>query len=277
MSKDSQIKFVTHVKNTGDAKGTEAIVFTFEGKKIHSAKYTLSPGEEESISISSKPSAFNPGQWRYQFRSEDDTIGSEFTVKKAGPKYHVRIKYDGKWFGAIGGDGSERSVDGSGTRTFDVSGNPSIVSANAQKRDGGTGTLVVQILRGGKVIAQRSTPAKYGIAQVTSEDGLGVNRAPSSDSSSGSGSSGVNFSVRVDYNGDWSGSVASDGSASSIQGSGRKTISIDGSPNVISANAQKKDDSSATLTIRILENGKVVKTASTSAAYGLAQVSYSNF
>lgn len=187
--------------------------------------------------------------------------------------YQVRISYEGEWSGTVGGEGSMRSVDGSGTKTFDVQGDPTIVSANAQKRDSGSGELTVEILQDGEVIARRSTTAEYGVAQVTSEDGI-----DGSDSSDGGdGESEASFSVRVQYSGEWQGSIAEDGSSRSVQGTGTKTIEIEGSPDTISANAQKQDDSSDELVIQILKDGEVVEETSTTAEYGVAQVSYSDF
>jgi len=182
--------------------------------------------------------------------------------------YQVRISYQGNWSGSIGTGDSTRSVDGSGTRTFDIDGDPFIVSANAQKQDDSTRELIVQILQGGEVIAEESTTSEYGLAQVTSEDDTG---------GGSNGDSGSSFSVRVQYEGEWQGNISTGGSSRSIDGSGTRTIEIDGSPDLISANAQKDDDSSNTLTIQILENGEVVKETSTSAEYGVAQISYSNF
>lgn len=73
------------------------------------------------------------------------------------------------------------------------------------------------------------------------------------------------------------GSISAGGSAQSVDGSGSDTIAVDGSPSGISANAQKGDDSSSTLTIQILKDGEVVKESSTSAEYGMAQITYSAF
>lgn len=55
----------------------------------------------------------------------------------------VQVNYDGTWTDAINQDGSEQSVDGSGTETFNMTGNPSIVSVDFQKSDSGSGTLTV--------------------------------------------------------------------------------------------------------------------------------------
>jgi hypothetical protein len=151
-----------------------------------------------------------------------------------------------------------------------VQGDPFIVSANAQKRDGESGTLTVQILENGEVIAQRTTSAEYGVAQVTSEDGI------QTASDGGSGSAESTFEVRISYSGEWQASIGQGGSIRSVDGSGTETFTVDGEPSVISANAQKQDDSSDTLTVQILEDGAVVEETSTSAEYGVAQVSYSN-
>ena len=42
-----------------------------------------------------------------------------------------------------------------------------IVSANAQKMDGGSGNLTIQLLKDGKVIKESSTDSQYGVASVS--------------------------------------------------------------------------------------------------------------
>jgi hypothetical protein len=81
----------------------------------------------------------------------------------------------------------------------------------------------------------------------------------------------------VKFDGEWSGSISAGGSSRSISGSGTKTIEVKESPTTISVSAQKSGDSSEKLTVQILKNGDVVKEASTTAEYGVAQVTYSDF
>lgn len=208
--------------------------------------------------------------------TEEPTTEAQTTEQTSSSEvtYQVRIQYRGEWSGSVGGDSSVRSVDGSGARTFDIEGDPFIVSANAQKQDDSSDTLTVQILEDGEVVAERSTSAEYGVAQVTSEDGMG---GGGSDSGSGGSASESSFSVRVEYSGSWQGTIGTGGSTRSVDGSESQTIQIEGSPNIISANAQKQDAGSDTLTIQILEDGEVVEEASTSAEYGVAQISHSNY
>lgn len=79
--------------------------------------------------------------------------------------------------------------------------------------------------------------------------------------------------VKVIYSGEWSGAAGDTSSMNSISGSGEETIDLDDDAYIVSANAQKKDASSDTLTIQILKDGKVVEESSTDAEYGVAQVS----
>ena len=97
------------------------------------------------------------------------------------------------------------------------------------------------------------------------------NTSPSTKSNSNSAPQGKQ--IKIIYDGEWSGAAGDAGSVNSISGSGEKTIDVDKSATIISANAQKKDASSSTLTIQIIKDGKVVKEASTNAEYGVAQVS----
>jgi len=235
--------------------------------------------DEQDSENTSDSSSSDDGSTDTESSSETESESSSSNGGSSDSSYQVRISYDGEWSGSISGDGSSRTVDGSGTETFDIDGDPFIVSANGQKRDDGSGTLTVEILQGGEVIARQSTSASYGVAQVTSEDGIS-DSSGDSDSQSGSQSeseSEPTYQVEISYSGEWQGSIASGGSSRSVQGSGSDTIEIEGSPDIISANAQKQDDSSDELTIQILQDGEVVKESSTSAEYGVAQVSISNF
>ena len=100
------------------------------------------------------------------------------------------------------------------------------------------------------------------------------NTSPST-SNGNSASQAQGKQIKIIYDGEWSGAAGDAGSVNSISGSGDKTIDVDNSAHIISANAQKQDAGSSELTIQILKDGKVVKEASTSAEYGMAQVSAS--
>lgn len=94
---------------------------------------------------------------------------------------------------------------------------------------------------------------------------------------SGGGGSSPEFAVRIDYGGSWQGSISVTGGGSSqtesISSSGTETMEISGDVDIIAANAQKQDNSSAELTVQILNNGDVVAEASTTSAYGVAGTS----
>lgn len=79
--------------------------------------------------------------------------------------------------------------------------------------------------------------------------------------------------VHIIYDGEWSGAAGDSSSINTISGSGEETIDLDDDAMIVSANAQKQDESSNELTIQILKDGKVVEESSTDAPYGVAQVS----
>jgi hypothetical protein len=98
---------------------------------------------------------------------------------------------------------------------------------------------------------------------------------------SSNNSQGNQVQIKVTYTGDWKGSYTDLSQTVSWDGTGDKTVTLTrpsgnaGLTWIVSANAQKYDgDPTGTLTISILKmDGTVIKTASTSADYGLAQVS----
>lgn len=83
--------------------------------------------------------------------------------------------------------------------------------------------------------------------------------------------------IKVEYNGEWQGAYGDLSKIVSWNGNGVKTLTLN-RPNdahlwIVSVNAQKMDDSSQTLTIKIMLNdGTVLKQASTTSPYGIAQI-----
>jgi len=76
----------------------------------------------------------------------------------------VKVIYEGSWSGAIVDSDGSRSISGSGTETFSVDGT---VSANAQKMDGSSQEITIQIIENGNVVEEQSTTSAYGIVSVT--------------------------------------------------------------------------------------------------------------
>lgn len=98
-------------------------------------------------------------------------------------------------------------------------------------------------------------------------------------SSSSSGSTKTTqVLIKVEYDGEWQGAYGDPSALVSWNGIGTKTVTLNKPDTylwIISANAQKQDDSSKTLTVSILlPDGTVLKTASTTSPYGIAQVTY---
>ena len=94
-----------------------------------------------------------------------------------------------------------------------------------------------------------------------------------STSSSDSSSSASGVQVKVTSSGSWSGSYGDSSGQQSVEGSGTKTYQMD-NPTIVSAVFQKKSDDSGTLTVEIIEDGSVVESKSTSAAYGVVSTSH---
>ena len=90
---------------------------------------------------------------------------SGFLGSLLGGTVKIKVVYAGSWEGSIGDDAGQRSVQGSGTQSFDMKGG--IVVAVIQKMDGGGGTLTVQILQGDNVVESQSTSATYGVVSVS--------------------------------------------------------------------------------------------------------------
>lgn len=189
----------------------------------------------------------------------------------------VKVIYDGSWQGAVGTAEGTRSVDGTGTSTFAVDESANVVSANAQKQDDSNQRLTIQIIVDEVVIAERSTTSEYGVAQVSQVVPANptTNTRATTDSTNSEGGTGssTSISVKISYDGEWQGTVGTSEGTRTVQGSGTETFSIDSSASIVSANAQKMDDEGGELTVQIVVDGDVVAEQSTTAEYGVAQVS----
>lgn len=87
---------------------------------------------------------------------------------------------------------------------------------------------------------------------------------------SSGGSSGGAVQVQVSYSGSWTGAIDNDGTEQSVNGHGPQTFDLTTSPGyIVSVEFQKSDDSTDTLTASIIEDGQIIKTASTGTAYGV--------
>ncbi|MCX2818117.1 hypothetical protein EGH25_01945 [Haladaptatus sp. F3-133] len=89
-----------------------------------------------------------------------------------GTEYTIRVEYSGSWTGAVSAGGNTRSTQGQGTTELDISGSPSIISANAQKQEANRETLRIQVLEDGTVVSESETSAEYGVAQTSYSAGF---------------------------------------------------------------------------------------------------------
>lgn len=78
--------------------------------------------------------------------------------------------------------------------------------------------------------------------------------------------------IHIKYNNAWSGTYGDTESMRSIDGTGERTITIDNPTFAISCVFQKKDGSNQNMVVEIIKNGKVIKTGSTTTAYGAVAV-----
>lgn len=84
----------------------------------------------------------------------------------------VKVSYLGPWTGNINDNSGSRSVQGTGSTTFQLGKNPGVVSAVFQKNDASTnstGTITVQIINdagSGSILETQSTSANAGVVSV---------------------------------------------------------------------------------------------------------------
>ncbi|MGA2919264.1 hypothetical protein [Methanoregula sp.] len=126
--------------------------------------------------------------------------------------------------------------------------------------------MKVEILKDGTVLNTRSTTAAYGVVAVAAM----LNGGSTSSTNSGSSKTVL---IKVYYEGQWSGAYGEAGAMQSVDGAGSQTYTLTNPNYIVSSTFQKKDNSASELRVEISEDGNVLKSGSTTAAYGVVLVS----
>ena len=80
--------------------------------------------------------------------------------------------------------------------------------------------------------------------------------------------------VRVDYIGSFSGSIGSNGQIQPVKNSGTQVYTLDNATGTVTASFKKEDATTKhALTVTIYKNGSLLKSGSTSSAYGTVDIS----
>ncbi|AEG18817.1 hypothetical protein MSWAN_1806 [Methanobacterium paludis] len=89
------------------------------------------------------------------------------TTSNVATGTQIQINYTGSWSGAYTDDSGSQSIDGTGSKTINVSSDDISTSADAQKSDGSSKQLTITIIQDGKTVATKSTTAQYGMVTVS--------------------------------------------------------------------------------------------------------------
>lgn len=139
------------------------------------------------------------------------------------------------------------------------------------------GVLVVGLVIGVALAPDTTDNTEEGVSSQPADVAEADDQQAASDDNANAGGDDTNgdgVAVRVVYSGAWAGSLGTNsGMSRSIEGEGTTVIPIEeDNVNFVSANAQKQDQSSEELTIQVLHDGDVVGETSTTAEFGVAQV-----
>ncbi len=100
--------------------------------------------------------------------SDDSSPSTSSPSSSIKPRVLVIVDYLGKWSGSISSESGTRSIEGSGKKSFDLGNIGGHVTANVQKKDGGSDILAIFITKDGDIVASQKTSAGYGVVQVSS-------------------------------------------------------------------------------------------------------------
>lgn len=153
------------------ASGTESYQRAQELRREDGAWRVVMRDEQASAFVAS--AAPSGAQESAQYDSESARKPASEPADEEIGEIFVRVTGDPgiKFQGSIGTLDGSRSVEGTTPEEFAVEVDTGAfafdsVSANAQN-SGGSGNLVVEVVRDGEIVAEQSTTAQYGVAQVT--------------------------------------------------------------------------------------------------------------
>lgn len=101
---------------------------------------------------------------------EQSTPTPAKTVSTKG--YRIQISYPGSWQGNYGDVGGQQSIDGTGDEEYSMNSPQGPIVAVIQKYDGGRDSLIVKILKDGKVVKSGQTSSPYGVVTVSYDPGI---------------------------------------------------------------------------------------------------------
>lgn len=84
------------------------------------------------------------------------------TNTSASNDVNIVINYSGSWAVDVSGQFGYRALSGTGDQTTNIGSVTGAVTAAARKTEGGSGTLIVSITKGGKTLSTASTNAPWG-------------------------------------------------------------------------------------------------------------------
>ena len=79
----------------------------------------------------------------------------------------VQINSDSSWNGTLSYNNGTQTITGNGNATYDLGQNPGNVKVTLQKTGGKTGTLTLQLLKGGNVVVKQSSTSTQGVVSLS--------------------------------------------------------------------------------------------------------------
>lgn len=115
-----------------------------------------------------------------------------------------------------------------------------------------------------------SVPANNSTSTVTKNTTQSTSSSPSSSSSSSPSSTSAAkvTQIRVSYDGEWQGAYGDKTGWITVEGTGTRTYTLDGTNEGVGATFEKTDMMPGTLTVDIIQDGVVKRSKSTSVQYG---------
>ncbi len=78
----------------------------------------------------------------------------------------LQINSNSSWIGTLTYNNGTKTINGTGNATYDLGQNPGNVKVTLQKNGNKTGTLTLQLIKGGNVIVNQSTTSTHGVLSL---------------------------------------------------------------------------------------------------------------
>lgn len=109
---------------------------------------------------------FASGCTSYNNQTWNNSSAQNNSSMQANQNITLQIKSDGSWNGTLSYKNGTKSINGTGDATYNLGQNPGNIKVTVQKTGNNSGTIILQLFKGGNVTVHQSTTSNPGTVSL---------------------------------------------------------------------------------------------------------------